>query len=284
MEKPAINFKQERDFNGLISHTFDFIKQEVKPLGRALLTYAGPFILVTAFLAAMYQSCLYSGMGSLHDKSNTLSMIQNIYSTKYFLFILGSIVSNAVLMLVVYSYIQLYVSKGKDGFEQDDIWKLVGRNFVPVFFILIAMSFMIGFGFIFFIVPGLYIAIAFSLVIYAKIVEDLSFGEAINRSMYLIKDNWWFTFGVLIVIYLIAAFAGSIFLIPQMVLTFLYTFTMASGDFEGPSMFFTIATVIGTFASTLIYSIIYITLAFLYYSQVEKKEKPSLMDKIDDIE
>ncbi len=28
MEKPPINFKQERDFNGLISHTFDFIKQE----------------------------------------------------------------------------------------------------------------------------------------------------------------------------------------------------------------------------------------------------------------
>jgi len=104
-----------------------------------------------------------------------------------------------------------------------------------------------------------------------------------KRSMYLIKDYWWFSFGVLIVIYLIAAFSGSIFLIPQMVLTFFYTFSLASGDFEGPSMFFTIVTVIGTFASTLIYSIIYITISFLYYSQVEKKEKPDLMNKIEGI-
>jgi len=282
MEKQAINFKQERDFNALISHTFDFVKQEFKPLGRALLTYAGPFILVTAFLAATYQNGLYSDPDTFNS-SNPLAIYKNIFSTKYFLLILGSIVSNAVLILVVYSYVLLYVNKGKGGFEQDDIWKMVGGYFVPVFFMLIVLSFIIGFATIFFIVPGVYLFVIFSLVIYAKIAEGLSFGGAINRSVYLIKDNWWFSFGVLIVIYLIAAFAGYIFLIPQTVLTMLYTFSMASGDFEGPSMFFTIVTVVGTFVSTLLYSIIYITIAFLYYSQVEKKEKPGLMDKIDDI-
>ncbi len=283
MEKQPINFKQERDFNGLISHTFDFIKQEFKPLGKALLTYAGPFVLVTAFLAAMYQSDLYSDPDTFNN-SNPLKMFENIYSPKYFFFILGSIVSNAILMLVVYNYVLLYVTKGKDGFEQEEIWKLVIQNFAPVFLMIIAISFMIGFGTLLFIIPGIYLAIAFSLVIFAKINENISFNEAMSRSMYLIKDSWWFTFGVLIVIYLIATFAGSIFLIPQMGLTMFYTFSLASGDFEGPSMFFTIVTVIGTFASTLIYSIIYITTAFLYYSQVEKKEKPNLMNKIDDIE
>jgi len=173
MEKPAINFKQERDFNAIISHTFDFIKQEFKPLGIALLTYAGPFILITAFLAAMYQSGLYSDPDTFNN-SNPLSVFQNIYSTKYFLFILGSIVSNVILMSVVYSYVLLYVTKGKDGFEQEDVWKLVIGNFVPVFFIIIALSFMIGIATLFFIVPGIYLAIIFSLVIYIKLCLLLS--------------------------------------------------------------------------------------------------------------
>ncbi len=283
MGKKAIQFKRERDFNDLISHTFDFIKQEYKTLGKALLTYAGPFVLITAFLGAMYQSGLYSDPDTFNN-DNPLNMLGNIYSTQYFLFMLGSIISNVVLMSVVYSYIFLYVSKGKDGFGQDEISGLVIKNFVPVLFMLLVMSFMIGFGFIFIIIPGIYLAVVFSLVIYAKFTEDLSFGDAINRSMYLIKDNWWFTFGVLIVIYMIAAFSGSIFLIPQIVLSTFYTISMVSGDFEGASMFFTIVSVVGTFASTLLYSIVYITITFIYYSQIEKKENPGLMGKIEGIE
>lgn len=282
MEKQTINFKQERDFNGLISHTFDFVKQEYKSLGKALLTYAGPFVLITAFLAAMYQSGLYSNPDTF-SASDPFALYRNIFSGKYLLLIIGSIVSNVILMSVVYSYILLYVKKGKDGFEQDEIWQMVLRNFVPAFFMLIAMSFLIGLGTIFLIVPGIYLAVIFSLVIYSTFAENISFSDAISRSTYLIKDYWWFSFGILIVIYLIAAFSGYIFLIPQTVLAFFYTISMASGDFEGPSMFFTIMTVVGTFASTLIYSVIYITIALLYYSQVEKKEKPNLMNKIEDI-
>ncbi len=283
MEKQAINFKQERDFNDLISHTFDFIKQEIKPLGKALLTYAGPFVLVTAFLGAMYQSSMYSNPSNFGGNS-PLNILQNVYTTEYFLFILGSVISNVVLMSVVYSYVFLYVTKGKDGFSQEEISALVIKNFVPVLLMMIALSFMLTIGFILFIIPGIFLSIAFSLVIYAKFAEDLSFGDAMNRSMNLIKDYWWFSFGVLIVIYLIVSFSGSIFLIPQIVLSMFYTISMASGDFEGTSMFFTIVSVIGTFASTLLYSVVYITITFHYYSQVEKKEKPDLMNKIDEIE
>ncbi|MEN8119675.1 MAG: hypothetical protein ABFS35_04990 [Bacteroidota bacterium] len=282
MEKQPINFKQERDFNDLISNTVDFIKQEYKTLGKALLTYAGPFVLITAFLGAMYQNDLYSDPDTFNN-NDPLKMLGNIYSTKYFLFMLGSIVSNVVLLSVVYSYVLLYVTKGKDGFEQEEISGLVIKNFVPVLLMIFVMSFMIGFGFIFLFVPGIYLAVVFSLVIYAKFAEDLSFGNAMSRSMYLIKDYWWFTFGVLIVVYIIAFVSGSIFLLPQVALSRFYTISMQAGDFEGTSMLFTIISAIGTFASTLLYSIVYITLTFHYYSQVEKKEKPNLMNKIDDI-
>ncbi len=41
-----IVFQQERDLGGILSATFEFVRQEIKPLGRILLLYAGPFILV----------------------------------------------------------------------------------------------------------------------------------------------------------------------------------------------------------------------------------------------
>ncbi|MBN1252089.1 MAG: hypothetical protein JXR51_11335 [Bacteroidales bacterium] len=283
MENQYINFKRERDFNGLISNTFDFIKQEFKPLGKALLTYAGPFILITAFIAAMYQSSIYSSPKDFAS-SNIFDVYSKMFSGLYFLFIISSIISNTVLILTIYSYIKLYVTKGKGNFAEEEIKHLTFKNFVPVFFSLIVMSFMIAIGSILFIVPGIYLAISLSLVMGIMILEDKTFNEAMTRSMYLIKDYWWFTFGVLIVIYLIAVFSGAIFLLPQTIMTMFYTLNAINGTAQGSvSILFTVFTVIGTFFSTLLYSLPYVTLGFHFYSQVEIKENPTLISKIDEI-
>jgi len=281
--KQPVVFKKERDFSALISDTIEFVKQEYKTLGKALLTYAGPFILVTSFLAAMYQNELYSNPDAF-DPNNPMAAFQGIFSTKYYMFLFSGIISNVVLNLVVFAYILLYVNKGKDNFKQEDIWQIVGRHFAPVFFMLIAMSFMIGVGLFVFIVPGIYLMVVFSLAIFAHMNEELGFNNAISRSAFLIKNYWLYTLGVLIVIYLIAFAAGYIFLIPQVLMSSSYTEGIQAGNFEKPSAVFTMLSVIGTFGSSLIYAIIYITLPMHYYSLVQKREKPDLMNKIDDIQ
>lgn len=271
MNKQLVNFKKERDFNSLISDTVAFVKQEYKTLGKALLTYAGPFILISSFLGAMYQKDLYSNP-SVFDPNNPLAAFKHMFSTKYYFFLLSSAVSNVVLNLVVFSYILLYVNKGKDKFILEDVWKMTLRYIVPVLFMLLAMSFLIGVGFIF-IVPGIYLIVIFSLTIFAHMNEEIGFGEAINRSIYLIKNYWWYTFGILVVIYLIAFATGYIFLIPQSIMSSSYAQSVQSGNFEGTSALYTTLSVIGTFASSLIYAIVYIVLPMHYYSQVQKKER-----------
>jgi len=248
-----------------------------------LLTYAGPFILVTSFLAAMYQNELYSNPDAF-DPSNPVAVFQAIFSTKYYMFLFSGIVSNVVLNLVVFAYILLYINKGKDKFEQEDIWQIVGRYFAPVLFMLVAMSFMIVIGLFVFVVPGIYLMVVFSLAIFAHMNEEISFSKAINRSMYLIKDYWLYTLGVLIVIYLIAFAVGYIFLIPQVLMSSSYAEHMQTGNFSEPSAVYMVFSVIGTFMSSFFYAIIYITIPMHYYSLVQKKEKPDLMNEIDDIE
>ena len=271
--KQPVVFKKERDFSALISDTIEFVKQEYKTLGKALLTYAGPFILVTSFLAAMYQNELYSNP-DLFDPNNPMAAFQGIFSTKYYMFLFSGIISNVVLNLVVFAYILLYISKGKGNFKQEDIWQIVGSHFAPVFFMLVAMSFMIGIGLFVFIVPGIYLMVVFSLAIFAHMNEEISFSKAINRSMYLIKDYWLYTLGVLIVIYLIAFVAGYVFLIPQSVMASAYTESILTGNFEEPSAVFTMLSVIGTFGSSLFYAIVYIIIPMHYFNLVRKKEKP----------
>ncbi|MCF6242292.1 MAG: hypothetical protein L3J74_13210 [Bacteroidales bacterium] len=278
-----INFKQERDFNALISDTFEFIRQEFKPLVKSLLTYAGPFILITAFLAAMYQSSIYSNIGNPKEINDPFWGFKEMYTTKYLLYMISAAISNVVLTLVIYSYIKLYVERGKDNFSPEDVWRSVGYYFLPVFFITIAIGFIIGFGIILFIIPGIYLAIALIFTIYAKIAENLSFGDAMRRSMYLVKDNWWFTLGILLIIYFIASFSGSIFLLPQIIYTFFIGISAAKGSFDGVSTLFLIISAAGTFIATLFYSVIYITITFHYYSLVEKKDNPGLLNEINQI-
>lgn len=278
-----INFKQERDFNALISDTFEFIRQEFKPLIKSLLTYAGPFILITAFLGAMYQSSIYSAIGDPKEITDPFWGFKQIYSTHYFLYLLSATISNVILSLVIYSYIKLYVERGQDNFIPEDVWRNVGHYFIPVFFATIVLGFMIAFALILLIIPGVYLGIASIFTIYIMIAENIRFGDALKRSMYLVKDYWWLTFGVVLIIYFIASFSGSIFLLPQIIYSFFIGISATKGTFEGVSSLFLIISAAGTFIATLFYSVIYITITFHYYSLVEKKDKPDLLNEINQI-
>ena len=259
MTEQHIKFKKQRDFEQLIASTYDFIKQEFKPLFKALLTYAGPFVLITAFLMVKYQASIQTGV-----KSNPLAVTENTFSATYFFLIISSVVSNTMLMLTVYGYIKLYIEKGKDNFELEEIWQFATKKFSSLFLALIAMSFMIAIGIVAFVVPGVYLAITFSLVLPIMVFEDTDFNKSVIKSVNLIKNYWWFSFGLLIAIYLIAFFAGLIFSIPQLLIS--------SNNQGNPQALNTLLNVFGAFFSVILYAIPYITTAFYYFNQIGKKE------------
>jgi MFS family permease len=302
MEKQAINFAKARDFGDSLSDTFKFLKQEFKPLIRVLLTYVGPFLLITGFLSALYQTQALEG---IVDKAgrDPLAGYRSMASWQYFLSMIGAIVSSTLLILAVFSYIKLYKEKGSGGFELEEVWRMMGKKFLPVLgaTLLIGLIFGLGAGvvaalftvsvglgillFLGFLVFALYIGISISLFIASYVFEDVTISESINRSRHLVKDYWWYTFGLAIVIGIVAALGQYVFLAPQLILTMIITFTSVSGGdaFEGSSIILTIFTVFGTFGSYLLYAIPHTTMALHFHSQVEKKESPNLINKIDQI-
>ena len=54
-ENQKIQFRKVRDFGQKFNATFEFLRQEFKPLMNALLYIAGPFIVLGGIMGAYYQ-------------------------------------------------------------------------------------------------------------------------------------------------------------------------------------------------------------------------------------
>jgi hypothetical protein len=75
--------------------------------------------------------------------------------------------------------------------------------FVSVAVLLYALACILGF--VALLLPGVWVAVALYFAAQAAVVEDARGVAALRRSHQLVKRNWWRTFGILIVLGLMAA-------------------------------------------------------------------------------
>ena len=282
METKDINLQKFRDFGQLISDTFLFIKQEHKRLTKVILTYVGPFVLITAFAGAWMQSGLFRSMDP-EQITDPLGFVQDL-GIKYLVYIISLMVSSTLLICAIYGYTFLYAKKGKDGFEPEDVWAIMKEKFFNVLgsFLLMALIFFVGFMLC--IAPGVYFITVFILVLSSIFMEDLGVGDAMQRSMYLVKEDFWFSLGIGFVMAIISGLIGYVFLAPSSIMSFMFMLNSLKGEVSQTfSMIYIILYTIGAFFASLVYGLPHITFAMYYFSQVEKKESPNLLGKIEDI-
>jgi hypothetical protein len=289
MEQAPINFKQKRDFGEIFNATFSFIGQEFKPLGKAVLFYALPFLIVAAILSvfiSIEQQKMTTAMQSATQQgmSDTLSYMGGVY--KYmFLNILVFVFGITALRCTILGYIKLYIVKGKDQFTSEDIWNELKRSFLPVLGISILVSILQIIGTILCLVPGVILAVSLILIYAAYFFEDLGFGDAFNRSFKLTGQKWWLTFGLIIVLWILIYLIILLLSIPAILLGFKSLFGALKQE---PQMLefstaFYIVNSITSLITYVLFSIPSIAMAFHYFSLVEMKERPSLQSKIDQI-
>jgi hypothetical protein len=78
-------------------------------------------------------------------------------------------------------------------------------------------SFIAFFGFVLFIVPGVWLSVMFSLAIIIAVTERTSGWKALMRSRAYVSGNWFAVFGRLLIAFVIGALvnSGITFLIPD---------------------------------------------------------------------
>jgi hypothetical protein len=277
MNQQKIDFQRYRDFGQIINATFEFLRENFKQLAKAVIFLVGPFILLTGIFGGLYQKDLFS------FTSTTTSLSE--FGISFGLYILFAVISVMILISTVYSYLIIYLRKEDElPIEVDDVWIVVKSNIFKTILFSIGYTLVTILATILLIIPGIYVSIALMIIYVVGLYEGKGFFDSMSRSFYLVKNKWWFTFGLLIVLSLIQGFLGFLFQVPQYIAMFVIAFNSADGN--GTDSLTEIILIVTTIISTLnfvFYAIILIGIAFHYFSLVEQKEAKGLLDKIDSI-
>lgn len=274
MVQSKIEFRKVRDFGGLLNVTFDYIKKNFKVLLKSNLLISAPFILLAGVFMGLYQSSMFNFSANYY--------LQQI-GIPFLLAMFFMILSYLIITIVTYSHLMVYKKSETGVFDIDEIWQMVKKSFFMILFTGIGYTFVVGFGFIFLIIPAIYLSIALSLIFIVRLEEGLGFFDAVNRCIKLIRDNWWFTFGLILVIGIIQGFLMYALYIPNYIMMFATALTGIDSEASGLNRILYIITSIISSLGALLYTISTIAIAFHYYNLVERKEAPGLLAQIDEI-
>ena len=293
MENNYIEFKKERDLGSIITDTFKFIRENWKEYFTAIIKIVGPFILVGAIIMVFFMgefSGLFGNLQGTSGSQNTDEIAGYISSFLGWtgLFILISIVIYVMISVTSLYFIKSYiVNKGKVDFLEvrtntfKNIWKFLGLG--------VLVSIMVMFGTVLCYAPGIYLIIVFSLSTSIMVFEDKSISDTISHSFTLIKNEWWTTFGVLIVVGFLIGLLGSIFSIPAVIYQIIKMGVMAGSD--DPTQVFSIykdpvyiaLNVLSFVGKYILSSITLIATVFIYYDLNEQKNLTGTIEKIDSL-
>ncbi len=317
-------FRRTRDFGESFSALFEFLRQNWKNLSKSLVLIAGPLILILGVGGGFLLSEVISTFQ--RTTLNSLNFTENIgiISLESIVLVITYFLTGAAILAITTEYIKLTMDGYVEEFEVSYLWAKISSHFsmhisnfiiinvvslaisVP-FFILYAMSALVGglgggvgvvvAGFLLFIFVGMpvsvYVATMLSLFPMMRMTENIEAIAGIKRCFYLIKSNFWVTFGYYFVVSMIQGTVGVIFMIPLYVLYFVAIITIipqAGHSADGSDLFnvgigyqiaFTVAGVIAVGGSLLLNAMTITAHALQYFNLVERKEGVGMMAKLD---
>lgn len=306
----VIEFHRTRDFSRKLNATFEFIKQNFKPLGKSILLIAGPPILIASLIMGSFMTD-FSAFSP--RPSGEYEGMDNFFTSPKFwleiaLMVIFYTVAGVMNIATINNYLLLYGEKRSNSIEVSEVWTRVRATFwmyfrsmflfmillmaayvvlvIPVVLLAAMSPVLMVFGFIFFFCALIYLLFASSLTFIIRAYEKNGFFEAVVRSFKLVKDKWWSTFGLVMILYFIMFVASYIFIMPWYVISGVSMFhSLSTSTFEEPSSSWQLLT-------TVLFSLQYLVqmmlaclpnigVAFQYFNLVEMKEAKGLMTQIE---
>lgn len=280
-----ITFSKERNFEQLITATFQFIRQEYKPFLGLIIRITSPFLILMLIGLVGYLNSMTDFSSDLTDL-DTSNPVQLIISFTLIILFGGSayLLAHAGTLYYIESYIA-----NNGTVDPKEVQRKTFGNFFSFVGLGIVSIFMIIFGFIFCIIPGIYLAIPLSLVFSILVFENRDVIESVEASLKLIKDEWWNSFLFLFVIGILLGVAGSVFSIPSALYMLLKMF-VSSGGFNpaslesmGTDYIYLTLNVLSYILQFFINLVSIVATAFLYFSISEKKTGKGISEIIENI-
>jgi|GEM_PF-1654920 len=311
---------QERDFSDKINASFSFVSQNFKIIFLSLLYFAGPLSMIGGISNGIFQSnsLVFTSSGAAEPRgTNTGEVFANsfgdsifrIFTLNYLIAIIFIILASVTVAITVYALMTEYKkTKNPASITIEVVWARMRIIFLPVLasygiiFLIIVLilltfggiigalislgnSFLGGFlavivGLIA-IIPIGYFGIMYSLSPAIVAYEGMNGLESLGRARFLIKDKWWSTFGLIIIITIINSFISVIFGAPAMIVTFMKVLKVDGNVSSNLPLIIT--TVISTVGQVIVSSLTHVAISFQYFNLVEKREGNGLRILIEGI-
>jgi len=271
-------FKKRRDFGQIINDTFTFIRQNFRSLMATYFIFCGIFVLggMLSMLLQQYKTVNMFNTVDLNSGPRNISFTDR-FGFEYLLAILFSLASYAGTVVAILSYIAIYIQKGNQTPTTDEVWGYFKYYFLKVFGSSLLLSLMVGVGFLFCLLPGLWLIPFVSVVFPIMIMENGTLGYSFNRSFKLVKDNFWLTFGTLIVVYIIVYACMTIVILPTTLLSMIGLFAHKKPEM---SLIFTMLSTVLQYLCQVFTIIPMVTVCLIYFNLLEEKENTGLMERI----
>ena len=308
-----INLHETRDFSKKVSVTFEFLRQNFKPLVKSILFIAGPPVLIASlFMGSFFRDLIGASLNAGRTGANPFESFfaSPIFFAQIILMVVFFLLATVATIATINNYVILYDEQQTNKVSVTNVWARVRETFwmylgtTILFYIVgiaayalmvslmfgmaMASPFLLFFGVIGVVCGITYLLVSSSLVFIIRAYERIGFFEALSRSFYLVRGKWWSTLGITFVLYLIAGVISYIFMIPGYIMTIISSLHQAEvGDFGEPSANqSTIIVILFTLyyvAQMLLYSLPNLGIAFQYFNLVERKEATGLISQIDSI-
>ncbi len=287
-----VEFKRKRDLGAIITDTFKFIRLEEKPFFTMVFKTAIVPILL-AIAALLYYSYAASGTFTGIDFQNPGSNVNpfgnsgDLFLSIFLLFVFY-IIAYAIINVAALYYIKSYIDN-KGHVEYSYVRQKVKEKFWSFVGLGILIGIIVGISAFFCFFPAIYTGVVLSLATSIFVFQEKTVMDAISDSFSFIKNHWWETFGILLVVAILVTVLGYIFSIPVIIYELIQGFSILKNQdptevfnlFSDPIyLLFTVISYLGNF---LFYSVTLISTVLIYFDINEQKNHSGTFEKIDDL-
>ncbi|WP_138994650.1 hypothetical protein [Larkinella sp. C7] len=276
-----MNLYQTRDFGEKINATIQYAVKQIRSLSTALLYIAGAPALIAGIASGMASASMLSTQPTgVNPPRMNEWMIRQISSPYYLVAIVFALFIPLLVNLTVYSHLKVYNRNPGEPITVEAVWAEVQSAFGRAVITWLMVGVLLIAATLFFLIPGIYLGVVFSLALAVVVLEDGSASTFMGRCFELIRDHWWSTFGLIIIISFIAYILSFAFNVPAAGVSMMVALKLV------PSMpvYVTILTsILSTVGSVVVSSLIALGIAFQYFNLVELRDGRSILSAIDSI-
>jgi hypothetical protein len=278
----TVQLRRVRDLGQNISDTFTFLKENWKPLYSAIGVVGLPPLVILTLL-------LKYGMDRF-DPAAIEAGDLNFVGGITLLAVLAYLVMIFVYLMcfsMVNEYIRAYAQGEHVGITTKD---LLSRGFSELgsyFGLAFLSGLMIIVGMFLCFLPGIYLAIVLMIAPCCHAMERAGASGSISRAFALMKDNWWETFALVIIMVIIQWVIQQVLTMPVTTMLGISPFLGFSPDPSDPQALLRmmrttlpLIMVLSLGAGMITYPIGSVSAAMRYFTLVEMKEAVGLGEDV----